>query len=155
MANNLQNLENEIRSKLPHLMELSAGCEIFIPKDFSQEIYSYTIVKMFHSNSYLDNKKTWEGLKTHDNPELVVLVINNAIAYETERYAVKDCIFKGKPITLPDVLRWLRGLRNSLGFEIDEMYEKDLLDNWNLEKYNIDDQPQPVKDLLFNLIEKK
>jgi len=25
--NNLQTLENEIRSKLPHLMELSAGCE--------------------------------------------------------------------------------------------------------------------------------
>lgn len=105
---NLKQLEEVIRNELPHLKELKPYTEIIIPKDFSQEHYSYTIIDIIDSNIYRDNKKSWEKDIIHDEITKVVIVKNNAISYELERYAVKDCIYYGQPITINEVIQFIQ-----------------------------------------------
>jgi hypothetical protein len=101
-------LEDAIRNELPHLKELKPYTEIIVPKDFSQQHFSYTIINILESNLYIDNKKTWEGEKQHKEMTKTVTVKNNAISYELERYAVKDCIYYGQPITINEVMQFLK-----------------------------------------------
>lgn len=108
----VKQLEDAIRNELPHLKELKPYTEIIVPKNFSQEHFSYTIINILESNSYRDNKKSWEGDILHDEMTQIVTVKNNAISYELERYAVKDCIYYGQPITINEVMQFLKSKTN-------------------------------------------
>jgi hypothetical protein len=101
-------VRDAIRKDIPRLMQLKPYCEIIVPKDFSQQHFSYTIINILESNSYINNKKTWEGNILHNEMTQIVTVKNNAISYELERYAVKDCIWYGQEPMLNDVLEWLK-----------------------------------------------
>lgn len=151
----LNELESKIRQALPRLMELKQYEEIIIPKDYSQQHFSYTIINIIESNSYLDNKKTWEGIKIHDEMTQIVLAKNNAISYELERFAVKDCIYNGQSIYLSDVLEWLKGFNtdihsiNKYGVFHKISWEK--CTYWDTSKPLLKDQPKEVIEYLNGL----
>lgn len=163
----LNELTTEIRKSIPRLMELEAYNEIIVPKDFSQQYFSYTIINLLESNSYRDNKQTWLGDILHDDIVPIVTVKNNAISYDLERYAVKDCIYNGKEPLLNDVLEWLSIISrfdeyciNCTGefIEIHEdendrrrWFEIENL-NWDLSKSKLSDQSPVLINFLHNLI---
>ena len=140
---NYEKLKQKIQDAVPSLMELGRYTEIIIPKDFSQEHFSYTIIDIIESNSYLDNKKTWEGNKLHDKITKVVIVKNNAISYELERFAVKDCIYKGQEPMLNDVLAWLSSYGNVI--------QSIIIAKWDLSKPYLKDQSRKLIDLLVGI----
>jgi len=153
-------LKKRICEALPRLMELKPYNEILIPKDFSQQVFSYTIVSVLESNSYLNPHKTWEGDVLHEEMTQIVLVKNNAISYELERFAVKDCIWNGIDPTLSDVLEWWDTLINKGYFEIlaqgavfiksfgDDTYE---YYRWNLSQPLLKDQSEELIDYLLSI----
>jgi len=132
----IQELEKEIRSKLPHLMELSAGCEI-------EHIDGR---RMIFDNSYTlqDN-----GNITHKH-------------YFSFNYPKDTYTTIGHPITLPNVLEWLKGLGKDYAIKSNGelmVYEVNfgkgnwrLLNIWfDLSKKLLRDQSTELIDSLFNL----
>jgi hypothetical protein len=135
MPNNLQTLENEIRSKLPRLMELSAGCDI------------------------MHNELTEHTYTTIDNHYCPHLYSYQYSSFRTLEFTdLKNFTILGHPITLTNVLEWLKGLEKfttDLGY-FEYVIERDnLLENWNLSKNLLREQSTELIDSLFNLIEKR
>jgi len=131
MPNNLQTLENEIRSKLPHLMELSAGCEIELYNDRYELI---CIDKTFYEVKDLKKQRMFSF---------------------TDNLPIKTI---GHPITLPNVLEWLKGLelfKSDLGY-LEYITKRDeLLDNWDLTKNLLINQNEYLINLLTELTPKR
>lgn len=110
---------------------------------------SHTIIDIIESNSYLDNKKTWEGNKLHDKITKVVIVKNDAISYELERFAVKDCIYKGQEPMLNDVIAWLDKTVGCWSCIVGQhTYIRELMVYWDLLKPFLKDQDQELIDWL-------
>jgi len=126
MPNNLENLEKEIRSKLPHTMELSAGCEII----GERSRISYLILE--ESN----------GICKCITDDFCIVEINLSL-----------CTTIGHPITLTNVLEWLQIISNN-GLEYTDRILK-CIDFWDLSKTPLREQSTELIDSLFNLIEKR
>ena len=148
--NNLQTLENEIRSKLQHLMELSAGCEVeFFTKRTKVYIIRDEFYVMFESDCTFYKISSLKG-----------------------KYKKAFKII-GHEISLANVLEWLNGLDKNIMYAIESdgclLISRDcpytaftFLDKhnnsqivfWNLSKNLLREQSQELIDGLFNLIEK-
>lgn len=159
----LEELTQEIREKLPRLMELEKGVEIFVPKNYDlSEWFSYTIINISESNSYLDVRKPWEGEKLGEFTR-VITVKNNAISYELERYALKDLRYYGKEPMLNDVLDWLSftsksesviDFYGSIGEVVCDRggFYITSLGKWDLSKIYLKDQSPELIKFLHSLI---
>ena len=123
----LQQLTETIYTQLPELKELGVGCEI----QNKANLKKYKI-GVFISESFcvLDNNAGYP------------LTVNNKI---TDFYTII-----GKPITLTDVLRWMKFIYkdNDYTFIIKRSVTLDL---WNLQQNLLENQPQAVIDFLNNL----
>jgi len=135
--NNLQTLENEIRSKLPHTMELSAGCEIVALRS------KYTFLKKDGNIFYVLNSKKRE------------IIFNNPTYHKI-----------GHQITLSNVLEWLNLISGSTMYAIDcdgffcikspifNTWSDTNMPYWDLRKNLLREQSTELIDALTNLIEK-
>ena len=81
------------------------------------------------------------------------LVKENGLSETLERYAVKDCVYEGKPPTLVDVLKWTK-----LPFETAEetyfsygLIRERTLELWNLNSIYLRDQSPELINFLINL----
>ena len=136
MTTPLQQLKANIYQSLPDLMELGVGCE-------------------FNSKYY--GKITATKITNYGNGVYSIYGFDEKEGLPRDNYYPRDLEILGRPITLPDVLRWMSGLeifknrvgrRGNLGY-IDERAE--LLEMWNYLKYTIDDQSDQLIEFLFNL----
>ncbi len=148
MKTPLQQLTAKIYASNPELMTLGVGEKIIVPKDFSQQKIDCTIVSIFKSNTYRDNTKTWEGDKTHDEIIPIVLVKENGLSDTLERYAVKDCVYEGKPPTLVDVRNWIKLKVLEIHVKLDAYLR--LMQDWNNSIY-LRDQSEELVNFLLNL----
>lgn len=124
----MTNLEQSIKNALPDLMELGVGC--VLEAKVEKELY-YQIAQI--------KGKT-----------IQIYEIGDTINLLFEKHEIEN-IFTviGKPITLPDVLRWMQKIISEeliLRFTVDE-----LLDVWDLTIPNLSNQKQEVKDFLEKL----
>ena len=131
----LQQLTETIYTALPELKELGVGCEIKNP--VTLKIYK---IGIFVSESYciLDNK------------DRLPLTVNNKI---TDYYIVV-----GKPITLTDVLRWLKELQQTKNtpYYINTFGElmtsgNDFCCRWDLQQNLLENQSIELVEFLNNL----
>jgi len=128
------NLENEIRSKLPHTMELSAGCEI---KTMFDKIIKIDCNYIVQTNGDISHKHY------------------DSLGVIKEFYKVI-----GHPITLPNVLEWLKLLDERAIYAIScegDIFNLDfeIIAKWDLSKNLLREQSTELIDSLFNLIEKR
>jgi len=143
--NNIQTIENEIRSKLPHTMELSAGCEIYTPH--------WDIFKQQFDKDVFDRFYIFNGSIFDDNNQYFTT------AEDIEKdFDFKDCII-GHPITLPNVLEWLMKNENEAIYSIN-VYgtfldcEMNAVAEWDFRKNLLREQSSELIESLFNLIER-
>ena len=119
----LQQLKNEIYQSLPDLMELGVGCEI----EENHTKRRFFILGKITQKWYVCRQEKVFDYSLHSD----------------------DFTTIGKPITLPDVLRWLK--LNKKEVRRQWTIIDDVIELWNLEKYTIDEQSVELIDLLFNL----
>lgn len=136
----MKTLEQAIRTSLPDLMELGVGCV------FARGVRNYKVLSQFVE---MNNSKRVRYV----TEELDAYEKYSTSSFVEGSYFFQTITIIGKPITLPDVLRWLKQI-----YPINSNYWAQrfkLLELWDLTIPNLSDQPQPVKDLLFNLIPKE
>jgi len=140
----LQQLQLKIYTTLPDLKELGVGCEIIGWKSRAK----YIVLSKINDETYrcLNNKN-----------EIDIIIIS-------------QCEILGKPITLTDVLRWLKDLNQNEAYAIEadgcllvnrgaEWTALTYLNSknnhevlfWNLSENLLENQPQAVIDFLNNL----
>jgi hypothetical protein len=142
----IQELENEIRSKLPHTMELSAGCEFtYLYKD---KVLTSTIILV-------------SVAERNDCTDLILFFDEDRGYYEEFVDDIKDFKTIGHPINLANVLEWLKGLQTLdkspyyINVHGEFMTSKnDFIAKWN-NKNLLREQSTELIDSLFNLIEKR
>jgi len=147
MPNNLQTLENEIRSKLPHLMELSAGCEIIYNNE------NWRIISAFNEQNQTNRLR------------YVISIIDTSFGYSSKTF-VEGSFFQkqvttiGHPITLTNVLEWLiekldSEYNDDVSFMVCRLTNKYDTACWDFRKNLLREQSTELIDSLFNLIEKR
>ena len=137
----IEQLKATIYQSLPDLMKLGVGCEIM--HSYKDEILKSKIIDISKSEYF--------------SFDMVAFYNEEKGLFEEYINDIENFTILGRPITLPDVLRWIKGLeifknrvgrRGNLGY-IDERAE--LLEMWNYLKYTIDEQSDQLIEFLFNL----
>jgi len=147
MQNNLQNLENEIRSKLPHLMELSAGCEVL----HNNEVWR--IICAMNEQNQTNRLRYF------------MCVADTSLGYSSTTF-VEGSYFRNKietighPIALTNVLEWLTESldyenNDDVSFMVCRLTNKYDTACWDFRKNLLLEQSTELIESLFNLIEKR
>jgi len=143
MPNNLQTLENEIRFKLPHTMELSAGCEVL----HNNEVWR--IICAMNEQNQTNRLRYF------------MCIADTSFGYSSKTFVEgsffqKQITIIGHPITLPNVLEWLKQVISITKCDYEASLEiLDLIEKWNFRKNLLREQSTELIDSLTNLIEKR
>ena len=150
----LEELQKDIRSKLPRLMEVKEGCVIHHPfYDEHLICLGKTTLDRLVFNRY--------DIHKHEYDSNVIDVLNTGLI---EMINENRLIVLGHPILLSDVLEWLNrfgvkrityeGSKYEDCFRIHDSEKGGLPVNWDLSKPYLQDQNKKMIDYLHNLIKK-